>query len=134
MAILDSLCQFVEERHSLAGLDGVFLNAARAAQYGPSKDSVARAAQLWAGAGLPNELGGGALTSALFDVGTGILSFATAQDITSALESGTTGWLGMPGLTMDMLTGRGSGGAGLLGLDLLFSGTMPVERSIAGMG
>jgi hypothetical protein len=79
--ILNSLSEFAAVTGSLDGLESVFLSGIRAAQYAGNADAVAHAAGVLAGLGFPSELGGGALTTALFDIGTNKLSFQSMEQI-----------------------------------------------------
>jgi len=98
-SILTSLASYVSEKKSLAGLEGVFLTAVLAAKEAGDTVAVEQAAGAWATAGVPARLGGGALTSPIFNVGNGQLLLANAAGVKSvqisAATSGTV--LGAPG-------------------------------------
>jgi hypothetical protein len=124
VAMLGDIVAAAERLGSLDGLEGVFLSAARAAQYVGAGAELGNAAEMFQSLGIPGQLGGGARTSAIMDVGTGLLSFVIGTDIGAALSAGTSGWTGSPTITMNQLGVPGAA-AGLAGLNLLFSGALP---------
>ncbi|MEV4140032.1 hypothetical protein AB0J72_48720 [Dactylosporangium sp. NPDC049742] len=133
VAMLDEIATAADRMGTLDGLEGVFLSAARAAQYIGADAVLGNAADVFQALGLPGQLGGGALTSAILDAGTGLIGFVTGGDIGAALSVGTSGWLSSPSIGMSQL-GIAGAGAGLAGLDLLFSGTLPGLAGLGGQG
>jgi len=133
VAMLGEIVAAADRLGSINGLDGIFLSASRAAQYAGAFSLLGDAADVFQSLGPPDELGGGALTSAIFDVGTGLLSFVTGVDISQAMATGSAGWLGSPTLVASQLGVPGAA-AGLGGLDLLFSGSLPGLGGLAGDG
>ena len=123
VAMLGEIVTAADRLGSISGLDGIFLSASRAAQYAGALPLLGIAADVFQSLGTPDQLGGGALTSAIFDVGTGLLSFVTGADISQAMAIGSSGWLAAPTLVASQLGVRGAT-AGLGGLDLLFSGSL----------
>jgi hypothetical protein len=117
IALLKSLCEFVAVSGSLDGLVSVFLSCVRAAQHAGNSDALIFGAQVLSTVGLPGQLDGGALTTPVFDVGTGQLCLATAKDITQALGNNTAGLLSQG--SNRYITGRALVGMGMNGSDLL---------------
>jgi hypothetical protein len=114
--MLRSLVDHVTLHRSLAGVEGIFVSAMRAAQHAGDREGLALGRAAWNAAGAPTALGGGARTSLVLDPATGQVAFAGGQIASLGAgtdEEGLTGLGGIFGGGPALPGAGGPGGAGM---------------------